>query len=234
MGEDAYGAALRDFHALGALEEPLLLHGSYGGDVEEMPVEVFFREEADFPELEHIALALCDGRVLDVGAGAGSHALFLQRKGLVVDALDLSESACAVMRARGVRNTIHADFFQFRPAQSYDTLLFLMNGIGLAGSIDGLHALFRHSATLLAPGGQLLFDSSDVSYLYTEHGVPKPAHYPGQISYRYAYKDHSGEPFDWLYIDQETLIRIAHGEKWVAQILFEDENGQYLARMERM
>lgn len=225
-----YGEALYDYLALGELGEPLLLHSSYG-DIEEMPVEVFYRDADDFPELEHIALALCDGKVLDVGAGVGSHALFLQEKGFDVTALEISATACDIMAKRGVQHLLHEDFFELKE-QRYDTLLFLMNGIGLAGSVEGFRDLLRYSKNLLTERGQLIFDSSDISYLYEEYRIAKPSHYLGQIKYQYEYKGHKGKPFDWLYIDQTELIRIAREENWVVQILFEDENDQYLVRME--
>lgn len=230
MERDVYGEALYDFHVLQELKDPLLLHSSYG-DIEEMPIEVFFRDETDFPELEHIALALCDGYILDVGAGVGSHALYLQNKGFQVDALEISESACSIMKQRGVQDIIREDFFTLESG-NYDTLLFLMNGIGLAGTIAGLRKLFRHSKMLLSERGQLLFDSSDISYLYDEYRIPKPEHYLGEIRFQYEYKGNLGKPFHWLYIDQQELIKIAHEEGWVVQILFEDDNDQYLVRME--
>ncbi|NGM64941.1 class I SAM-dependent methyltransferase [Sphingobacterium sp. SGR-19] len=230
MERDVYGEALYDFHVLGDLKNPLLLHSSYG-DIEEMPIEVFFRDETDFPELEHIALALCDGHVLDVGAGVGSHALYLQDKGFKVDALEISEAACSIMKQRGVQHIIREDFFSLKTG-SYDTLLFLMNGVGLAGTIAGLRELLRHSKKLLSEKGQLLFDSSNISYLYEEYRIPKPEHYFGEIRFQYEYKGNLGKPFQWLYIDQQKLIKIAHEEGWVVQILFEDDNDQYLVRME--
>ncbi len=230
MERDVYGEALYDFHALGTLKEPLLLHSSYG-DIEEMPIEVFFREEEDFPELEHIALALCDGHVLDVGAGVGSHVLHLQRKGFVVDAIEQSAAACNIMAQRGVQRVVEGDFFKLENKQ-YDTLLFLMNGIGLAGTLEGFRSLLSHAKTLLRPNGQLLFDSSNIAYLYDEYKIKKPDHYLGEIRFQYAYKGHMGQPFSWLYIDQDELIKIAREENWVVQILFEDDNDQYLVRME--
>ncbi|MFD1768224.1 class I SAM-dependent methyltransferase [Sphingobacterium suaedae] len=230
MRRDVYGEALYDFHTLQTVEEPLLLHSSYG-DTEDMPVEVFFRDEEDFPELEHIALALCDGRVLDVGAGVGSHALYLQKQGFNVDAVEQSKTACDVMTQRGVQQVIHTDFFKLKNRR-YNTLLFLMNGIGLAGSLTGFRQLLRHSKTLLSDRGQLLFDSSNIAYLYEEYRIPKPMHYLGEIQFQYEYKGVRGEPFAWLYIDQQELIHIASEENWVVQILFEDDNDQYLVRME--
>lgn len=230
MERDVYGEALYDFHKLQEIKDHLLLHSSYG-DIEEMPVEVFFRGDADFPELEHIALALCDGHVLDVGAGGGSHALYLQNKGFQVDALEISKAACSIMKQRGVQHIVQEDFFAMQEG-SYDTLLFLMNGIGIAGTIAGLRELLRHSKNLLSDKGQLLFDSSDISYLYDEYRIPKPEHYLGEIRFQYEYKGSFDQPFQWLYIDQQELIKIAHEEGWVVQVLFEDDHDQYLVRME--
>lgn len=230
MERDVYGEALYDFQVLQELKDPLLLHSSYG-DIEEMPVDIFFRDETEFPELEHIALALCDGYVLDVGAGVGSHALSLQAKGFRVDALEISASACSIMKQRGVQHVIQNDFFHLQDG-NYDTLLFLMNGIGLVGTLEGLRQLLRHSKNLLSDKGQLLFDSSDIAYLYDEYHIPKPEHYLGEIRFQYEYKGNVGKPFHWLYIDQQELIKIAREENWVVQILFEDGNEQYLVRME--
>jgi len=227
---DVYGEALLQFHQDGDLKNPLLLHSTYG-DIEEMPIEVFFRSAEDFPELEFIALSLCDGKVLDVGAGVGSHALYLQEKGFDVTALEISSAACNIMQERGVQQILQQDFFQLKD-QQYDTLLFLMNGIGLAKSVDGFRQLLTYAKTLLSENGQLLFDSSDISYLYDEYKINRPSYYFGEIGYQYEFNGIKGEPFNWLYLDQETLIKIAHEEAWVVQVLYEDENDQYLVRME--
>lgn len=231
MERDIYGEALYDFHTLQKLEEPLLLHSSYG-EPEEMPVEIFFRDPDDFPDMEHIALALCDGKVLDVGAGVGGHSLLLQEKGFDLDAIELNPIACSIMKKRGVRNVIQEDFFQLK-GRKYDTLLFLMNGIGLVGSLDELADTLDHCKALLTENGQLIFDSSDVNYLYTDLGFNRPTdRYYGEVGYQYEYKGSLGEPFKWLYIAQQDLIKIAHEKNWVVQVLHEDEYDQYLVRME--
>ena len=230
MHRDVYGEALDDYFVHQEEKFPLILHTSYG-DQDEMPVEIFFREPDDFPELEFIGLSLCDGRVLDVGAGVGSHSLYLQEKGFEVDALELSQIACHIMQQRGVQHIICEDFYKFE-GQKYDTLLLLMNGIGLAGDVDGFRKLLQHSKELLTENGQLIFDSSDISYLYNDYNIKKPAHYFGEIQYQYEYKGTRGNLFKWLYLDQDLLIKISHELGWVVQILYEDENDQYLVRME--
>src|SRR5690606_21706324 len=104
-------------------------------------------------------------------------------QGVPVEAIDISALACQIMVERGVEQAIHSDFFELE-AKSYDTLLFLMNGIGIAQTLDGLKSLLRHAKTLLSERGQLLFDSSNISYLYDEYWIPKPAHYFGEINFQ--------------------------------------------------
>jgi SAM-dependent methyltransferase len=227
--KDIYGAALKDYYTQSAVE-PLILYTNNSTEKEIMPIDLFFRGKDGFPEQELIALALCEGKVLDVGAGVGSHSLYLQEVGFDVTALELSQSACEIMKSRGVKKVVNKNIFDYQD-EKFDTLLFLMNGIGLVENIDGLKRLFEHAKKLLNPGGQLLFDSSDIDYYY-HNDKDKPAHYYGEIKFQYEYKGQKGNPFGWLYIDQNELIKIGNQSGWIVQILDEDDHYQYLARME--
>jgi len=194
-----------------------------------MPVETYFRDEDDMPDLEWLALNECRGAVLDIGAGAGSHSLILQQRGFDVTAIDISPLSVKVMQERGVNKAIEGDIFNYNQGK-YDTLLLLMNGIGLAGSIEGLKHLLNHFKQLLDKGGQLLFDSSDISYLY-EGKVPKEGAYYGELWYQYEYNQKKTEWFKWLYIDELTMQKIAVELGYSMDVLLEDEYGQYLARL---
>lgn len=231
MTKDIFGQALIDY-STETMPIPLYLHSNYG-DIDEMPIDVFFREEDDLTELEDIALALCDGKVLDVGAGAGTHTLYLQNHGFEVTALEISDKACQVMASRGISDILNIDFYRLDDQKKYDTLLFMMNGIGIAGTYGSFITTLRHCQSILAEGGQLLFDSSDINYLYTDFDIQKPESYYGEIEYQYEYNGEKGQPFKWLYLDQQSLINIAREEDWVVQILYEDDSDQYLARMEK-
>lgn len=206
----------------------LWLHNTYG-EPEEMPVEVFFRAPDDMPEMELYALSLCKGKVLDVGAGVGSHALALQRAGLDVTALDISKTACDIGKLRGLSQVINLDILRHK-GPKYDTILMLMNGIGLAGRLEKLPALLEHCKLLLNTGGQIIFDSSDISYLYEDVPFPE-SRYFGELSYKYQYKGTSGDWFDWLYVDKQTLEICAAKSGFKFQLLMEDDMDQYLGRL---
>ena len=223
---DVLGQAIHD-HYQNLNVDDLWIHNKYGPK-EEMPVDVFFRDEEEMPDMELLALNECRGKILDIGAGAGSHTLLLQNSGFDVTAIDISALAVQVMRDRGVKNAFEADVFNYK-ADRFDTLLLLMNGIGLAGTLDGLRSLLLHLKLLLNEGGQLLFDSSDVAYLY-EGNLPANGYY-GQIAYQYQYKKIKTDWFNWLYIDKQTLQTIADETGYKLQLLEEDEYSQYLARL---
>ena len=224
---DILGQAISDYYH-NKRDARLWVHDDHGPKVE-MPVATYFRPKEEMPELERLALARCSGTVLDIGAGAGSHALALQEQGLPVTAIDISPLASAIMRQRGVQQVYTGDIFQYREA-TFDTLLLMMNGIGLAANIQGLRRFLDLARTLLKPGGQLLFDSSDVAYLY-EDGLPVLDHYYGEVRCRYEYRKQKTDWFTWLYIDQITLALIATDQGWHTEVLFEDGNDQYLARL---
>ena len=223
---DIYGNALLDYHET-SKADILWLHNSYG-EPEEMPIDIFFRNEEDMPEIELKAISLCKGKVLDVGAGVGSHALLLDKKKIDVTAIDISPIAVQIMQERGVRNPQLQDFFQVK--EKYDTLLFMMNGIGLTGTLQGFEDFLKSAKKILNPKGQLLFDSSDISYLYDD--MPMPTHqYFGEISFCYEYKNQKGNWFNWLYIDPTTLQRLSKQYGWNCKILYVDEQDQYLAQL---
>lgn len=226
---DVLGHAIHDYHYKLSPGQ-LSIHNKFGTP-DKMPIEVYFRKEEDMPELELTALELCSGKVLDVGAGAGSHALYLQHRNVDVTVLEISPLASAVMKHRGVKKIINDDVFNYHNSQ-YDTLLLLMNGIGLASSIEGLHKFLKHAKTLLLPGGQLIFDSSDVAYLYKKNKFPNDKYY-GEIDFRYEYKRQKTQWFTWLYVDRNMLTKIANEEGWTMAVLFEDEHDQYLATLGR-
>lgn len=223
---DVLGQAIYD-HWKKQPASKLWINNQYGPR-EEMPIQTYFREEDDMPDLEWMALEQCRGKVLDIGAGAGSHALFLQEQGIDVIAMDISPLCVKTMQERGVKMAFEGDIFNYNQGK-FDTLLLLMNGIGLAGTIGGLKKLLTHLKTLMTPDGQLLFDSSDVAYLY-EGNLPAEGYY-GEIEYQYSYKQVSTEWFKWLYVDEHKLQEIAAECGYQMEVLIDDEYGQYLTRL---
>ncbi|WP_375417489.1 class I SAM-dependent methyltransferase [uncultured Hymenobacter sp.] len=233
---DILGRALLDYQQ-GRQPATLTVHCSVAED-EPLSAAYFFRTVLQMPELERQALDECRGRVLDLGAGAGAHALELQGRGFrEVKAVDVSAGAVAVMQARGVREVARHSLFDAALAQElpYDTILLLMNGLGLVGTLAGLDQFLAHARPLLAPGGQILATSSDVAYLYEDEDgavvLDLNGPYHGEITYTLSYEGQTGEPFPWLFLEAALLQDAAEAAGYVAEIIGHDEQDQYLARL---
>ena len=230
---DPMGAAIRDYKNKGKASRLRVLSSMF--DEDEMPVVHLFRTFNQMPRLEQKALSMAKGRVLDIGAGAGCHALALQERGLEVKAIDISPLSCEVMKERGVKDAECVNLFNPQLQGKYDTLLLLMNGTGIAGKLNRLSMLLNRLKELLAEGGQILIDSSDLKYIYeNEDGsmdIDLNAPYYGEVDYQMQYKNVKGEPFDWLYTDPMLLASISKQCGLNCEIVEEGENYDFLARL---
>ena len=224
---DPYSQALQEYFAEQETAD-LLLHNSYGA-IEEMPLWYFFRSYDEMPDLEKMALSVCEGRVLDIGAGTGVHSICLRQLGYEVLPIDTSVGAVDIMKASDLKNANKQDYFDLK-GERFDTLLCLMNGIGFIGKLDRLEDFLLKADELLTADGQILLDSSDIRYVY-ENGLPTD-HYYGEVSFQYEYKSRLGEAFPWVYIDPDTLTKEADRLGWFVYFLH-TENDQYLARLIR-
>ncbi len=209
-------------------KKKLWIETSYGTR-EEMPVDVYFRSPLAFTTLEHLAVNLCEGSILDVGACAGAMTLDLQQKGFDVTGLEIENTLVNIMKERGVNNAMHANIFDIK-AKRFDTILMMMNGIGLVGNMGGLEKFLIHAKSLITNHGQLLLDSSDITYLYEDMPMPSDRYF-GEISYRYCYGRQKGNWFDWLYVDADKLTQVASAMGWMVEVVYTDEYDQYLARL---
>ena len=198
-----------------------------------VPLAYFFRNYQEMPAIEQKALALSKGKVLDIGCGSGSHSLYLQNeKGLSVCAVDSSLGATQIAKERGVNQVFHQSILDFKEG-SFDTLLLLMNGLGVAKDFQGVLPLLIHLKSLLAPGGQILLDSSDLIYLFEEEDQDdwrNAATYYGELDFGIGFKGET-EEFPWLYLDFEHLSQAAELTGFNCDKILDGPNYDYLARL---
>lgn len=220
----------------GATTAEFTVHSDLWAD-EITAVEEFYRpDHIDLPEFEIRALTLCDGRVLDVGAGAGRHALELQRLGLPVTTLDLLPEAVQVMKERGVRDA-RCGGLEAVENEKFDTIVLLMHGIGVVGSLSGLAGFLDTARDLLNPDGQIVCDSADLAVVmpalldepFDEGNVNIP--YYGEVEFRLSFGGSDGEPYPWLFVDFETLSRYGHEAGFDCRIEARGARAAYLARL---
>lgn len=239
FGSDAWAplaSAWKDHHE-GERDGVVFVHADEG-DPDPMPVSLFFRSREEMTSVDREALARARGRILDGGAGVGAMALILQEEGLPVTAVEVIPEGVAIMRDRGVVDARAARLEDLPPGEVFDTILLLMNGTALAGTLGGFPDLLRTLERLLAPGGQVLVDSTDMVQDKEKHGSVGPAHgwegeYPGELQYQMEYRGKRGTPFPQLFLDAGTLSAMARRAGWCMEVVWEGEDGEYLARLVR-
>jgi hypothetical protein len=229
--KDPMGSAIADYFAKGKSAKLRVLSSQFEED--EIPTEQLFRTYDEMPLLEQEALQLASGSILDCGAGSGCHALALQDMGKDVEAIDISPLSVEVMLKRGVKNAYCINLFDEHYLQKFDTILMLMNGSGIIGKLENMGAFFAKMKQLLNPGGCIYMDSSDLRYLFEDEDgsflIDLAGGYYGEIDFRMQYKQVKGEPFDWLYIDFQTLSYYANENGFKAELVKEGEHYDYLA-----
>jgi SAM-dependent methyltransferase len=228
--KDPFGHAIHDYIA--GVETPDIIVRSELCEDDIMEVPLLFRSYEEMPEIEKIALSRCKGRVLDVGAGAGCHTIYLNDKGFDVQAIDLSQGAVEYHKLKGIKSRL-INFFDLKNEQ-YDTLLFLMNGIGVGGRIKNLKNTLQQAYDLTTHDGKVICDSSDLKYLYEDdeggYWINLNAEYYGEYDFQMQYKETVSDWFEWLYVDFDTLKEYAELVGFKVEKLF-DEDNHYLVEL---
>lgn len=242
---DPMGAAIFDYHNNGPACGKLVVHSSMFDD-DEIPVDTLFRSFDQMPPLEQAAIRMAHGRILDVGAGSGCHSLALEALGKSVVAIDISPLSVSVMKDKGLDARL-VNLYDESFNEKFDTVLMLMNGSGIIGRLENMSAFFARMKKLLAPGGCILMDSSDLRYLYEDEDgsfeIDLADEYYGLLDYQMEYvpsrrKSSSpsvlGKPFDWLYVDFDTLSYYAEQNGFKVEMAAEGEHYDYLAKISQV
>ena len=229
---DIFGRALLDFYNNNYTEDITVISSLTEDDV--IPIPYLFRSYAEMPELEQKALDLTTGKTLDIGSCAGSHALYLQNKGIDVIALDQSTGAIEVCKKRGIHKTIQADIRDYSE-EKFDTLLLMMNGTGIFQRLEFVQDYLKHLELLLNDSGQILVDSSDIAFMYEEedgsYWRDATRDYYGEVTFKISYKNKTSKSFDWLYLDFETLKKEALAIGLVCEKIADGPHFEYLAKL---
>ena len=229
--KDPMGYAIADYFSKGKAGRLRVFSSQF--DEDEIPVDQLFRTFDEMPVLEQKALELAQGKILDCGAGSGCHALALQDMGKEVEAIDISPRSVEVMQERGIQHAYCVNLFDDNFLHRYDTILMLMNGSGIIGKLENMGDFFSKMKQLLNPGGCIYMDSSDLRYLFEDEDgsflVDLAGGYYGEIDFQMQYKQVKGEPFDWLYVDFQTLSYYAQENGFKAELVQEGEHYDYLA-----
>lgn len=201
----------------------------------QLPASGFFRDAQEL-KIEHFALDMAYGRILDAGAGAGIHSVFLQKKGFPVCSIDVSPEAVLLMRDQGVIDVRQADIMEFS-GEKFDTIIMLGHGIGAVENMSGLSYFLRQAKNLLTPDGQILLTSVDVRFSrdprdleYQKQNI-ESGRYFGEVRMQFKYGDLTGPVCGWLQLDAQTLKERANESGLDCEVIIQQDDGNYLAKL---
>ncbi|MFV8357298.1 class I SAM-dependent methyltransferase [Flavobacterium sp. XS1P32] len=235
--KDLFGKAILDFQTNNSPKD--LITETSISEEDEMSVAYLFRTYSEMPKLEQKALQLAKGKILDVGCGAGSHSLYLQNeRNLEVYSIDISPNATEACNQRGLKNTYVQNILEMdsdNPENKFDTIILLMNGTGIFGTLKETTPFLQKLKSLLNPDGQILIDSSDIIYMFDndEDGgkwIPSNGYY-GELTFTIRYKNEKEDEFPWLYLDYNTLQNAAFANGLKSELILEGEHYDYLAKL---
>jgi 2-polyprenyl-3-methyl-5-hydroxy-6-metoxy-1,4-benzoquinol methylase len=232
--KDLFGKAILDFQTNNSPED--LITETTISEEDEMSVAYLFRDFSGMPKLEQQALLLSKGKVLDVGCGAGSHSLYLQKeKNLEVTAIDISNNAVEACQLRGISNVSRIAILEYNSDEKFDTILLLMNGTGIFGKLENVSKYLEKLKSLLDEKGQILIDSSDIIYMFDEEKDGRKwisgAAYYGELEFTISYKGEKEVSFPWLYMDYTTLQNAAVANGLKCELVVEGDHYDYLAKL---
>lgn len=236
--QDAFGQALYDCHlgrnAYQVIERDDGLVGPALG------MAGYFSEYKAWPAHQRKGLRLARGRVLDIGCGAGRHALYLQEKGLEVVGIDNSPLAVRVCRLRGLKDARLMSITQLsRRLGTFDTVLMYGNNFGLFGGFRRARWLLRRLHRMTSSHARIIAESRD------PYQTDQPCHLryhrlnrrrgrmPGQLRIRTRYQTCATPFFDYLLVSPQEMRRILDGTGWRAARFIHATGGRYVAVIQK-
>lgn len=196
----------------------------------------YFSEYKNWPDRQKQAMRFARGRVLDIGCGAGRHALYLQGKGLDVLGVDVSPLAIKVCRLRGLKKTRVASITDISPRWgTFDTVTMLGNNFGLFGSLRRARQLLKRLHRMTSPDARIIAETLD------PYQTKEPVHLryhkwnrahgrmPGQARIRVRYLEHASPWFDYLLVSRDEMKMILHGTGWHIARIINSEGPSFIA-----
>lgn len=236
--EDAFGHALHDY--LQGSGAQIIIERDDGNLDVSGDAAVYFREYEEWDDYEREAMNAVRGRVLDLGSGAGRHALYLQNRGHDVVALDNSPLAIEVVERRGVRKTALMPVTQVSSRLGvFDTIVMMGNNFGLLADERRAKWLLRRFYKMTTSDARIVATSLDPRmtdnplHLAYHDRNRRRGRMIGQVRIRVRYRNLKGLWSDYLFVSSEEMEEISRSSGWMISKIIESEGPVYVAIIEK-
>lgn len=226
--EDAFGKCLYDYHKG---ENPFQIIERDDGYIDIIPVNHYFTKHEDWPDHQKEAMDYVHGKVLDVGCGAGKHALYLQNQGFEVIGIDISPLAVKVCRERGLENAKVMDLNHIhKKIKNIDTVLMLGNNFGLFQGknrakelLNNIYKVTNDDAAIIAESQDPYETDNEFHLDYHKMNLER-GRMAGQLRIRSRYKKYATPWFDYLLVSQDEMKDVLKNTRWSVHKFISSEN----------
>lgn len=232
--DDAFGKLLLDLYRGQTRHEIVERDDGY---FDAIPADRYLGGYRTWPARERQAMRAVRGRVLDIGCGAGRHALYLQKKGFRVTGIDVSPLAINVCRLRGLRDARVLSITDIGKlhGEKFGSVLMMCNNFGLFGDRTRAKSLLKRLAVMTTLDARIITQIRDP--YTTKNPIHRAYHrwnlargrMVGQLRLRIHYERLVGPWFDYLFVSERELRDILSGTAWKLQKVIDRGRDQYIA-----
>jgi len=180
------------------------------------------------------------GKVLDIGCGAGRHAIYLQNKGLEVVGIDISPLAVETCGLRGLSDVRVMSISEVTSGLGvFDTILMMGNNFGLFGSRAGAKKLLKRLLGVTSADAVIIAESMDPHetqrqehLTYHRRNVNR-GRMPGQVRIRVRYRKYVTPWFDYLFVSEGEMTDILDDTGWRIKEVIAGQGPAYVAVIEK-
>jgi SAM-dependent methyltransferase len=162
-----------------------------------------------------------NGRVLDIGCGAGRHSLYLQKNGFDVVGIDNSPLAIKVCKLRGLKKAKEMSINNLDfPPNHFDTIVMMGNNFGLFANRKKAKKLLKFFFKITTDNAQIIANTRDPyktdnpDHLEYHQANKEKGRMGGQVKIRIRFAKYIGRWFDYLMVSKKEMEQILEGTGW--------------------
>lgn len=240
--KDAYGEIIKDIHTgdnptAGEIFERDDGYVNYTGSA-----DYLFEPYEEWSEQVQNGIDHAKQNAIDIGCGAGRHALHMQEQGVEVVGVDVSPKSVEVAKERGVRrvHTVGIDGIKQNTTKlggPWDTVLLLGNNLGLLGTcpvsrLRDLADVTTDDAVLIGQTRAATEVDKQQHTSYHEYNRAR-GRKPGCLKMRVRYKHYRTDWFNYLMVDKDELKEILNDTPWNLCCSYHGEDSVYTVLLEK-
>jgi SAM-dependent methyltransferase len=185
--------------------------------------DAYFSDYEDWSPKQKAAIRYAQGRILDIGCGAGRHSLHLQKMGHEVTGIDASPLAIKICKLRGHKNArlLPIGGIGEFAGESFDTVILLGNNFGLFGSFRKAQSLLKILHRITSKDARIIAETmdphatTDPDHLAYHKQNLKRGRMAGQTRLRIRHRKLTGPWFDYLFVSEPELQMILKDTGWM-------------------